>query len=182
LILEGDNDRADRLVSKLSAFLRQSLVSQPGEMVTVDQEFAANLNYLDIEMVRFGERLNVDVHIDEGAHHARVPSLMLQPLVENAVKYAIAPSEDGGTISLQALARRGRLILRVDDDGPGLPTEVRRSGHDPASCGVGLANTAERLIHIYGEEHQFEVGDRPGGGTRVEIAIPLTTDSSEVNP
>ncbi len=173
LILENDNRRADKLVARLSAFLRHSLMTEARERVTVDQEIAANLLYLEIEKERFADRLHFTTEIEEEARRALVPSLVLQPLIENAVKYAVAPREEGGSIRVRALARRDRLILRVEDDGPGLPAKVAARPESTASCGLGLANTAERLRHVYGDAHAFHARTGVNGGAEIEIDIPL---------
>lgn len=172
LVLEEDTKRADRLVSRLSAFLRHSLVSEAKEKVTIEQEISANLLYLEIEKTRFADRLDFTTEIEPEARHALAPSLILQPLIENAVKYAVAPREEGGHITVRAMARARRLILVVEDDGPGIPqsaTEIL----SPQSCGVGLANIARRLRHVYGDTHRFQISNRAEGGARIEIEVPF---------
>ncbi|RMF17368.1 MAG: hypothetical protein D6757_01375, partial [Alphaproteobacteria bacterium] len=148
LVLAGQAKRADRMLGKLSAFLRTSLVHHPEEKVTLEQELKALALYLEIEQVRFADRLRTRFRIDERANRALIPSLLLQPLIENAVKYAIAPSENGGTIEVAARIEGRTLVLVVRDDGPGSAPEGVSSG-----SGVGLKNTAERLAEIYGEAH-----------------------------
>ena len=121
--------------------------------------------YLDIEQVRLGDRLHVEVTVDASAMKVRVPSLLLQPIVENAVRHAIAPREQGGRIVVTPKHNDGRLFLSVDDDRPGLAMQ-------PNSTGIGLANTRERLVHRYGANHQFALEESPLSGLRVRIDLP----------
>ncbi len=167
LVLAGQARRADRMLGKLSAFLRASLVHHPEEKVTLEQELKSLALYLDIEQVRFADRLRARFRIDERANRALIPSLLLQPLIENAVKYAIAPSEDGGAIEVAARIEDRTLVLVVRDEGAG-----DNSGSAMSGSGVGLKNTAERLAEIYGSAHAFSYGREADGGFRVEIRIP----------
>ena len=167
LILDRDNHPATQAVSRLSAFLRHTLDQDPMKKVTLQQELEALDLYLGIEQLRFGSRLRLQRDIDPAALLALVPSLLLQPLVENALKYAIAPSEAGGTLHVGGRLNGPRLLLQVADDGPGLP--------DPAELGngrgVGLRNTRERLAVLYGDAARLAGRDaRPG--LRVEIELP----------
>lgn len=172
LVLEKDVLCANDMLSKLSAFLRYSLVNQPNQKVSLDNELEALTLYLDIEKVRFGARLTIHWKIAADCRQALIPSLLLQPMIENAVKYAVAPSENGGTITIRAEARDGALCLSVMDDGPGL------KGKKPVlpaqnSSGVGLRNTQSRLNEIYGDQHEFALIDRQPTGLEVSIRIPL---------
>ncbi len=170
LVLDKDTRGANRMLGRLSSFLRYTLVNQPTQKVTLEQELYALELYLDIEKVRFEDHLRLVWEIDEAAKPALMPSLLLQPLIENAVKYAIAPSEDGGMIAVSAAIDGGRLILKVCDDGPGLDAD---SAHDPKlSSGVGIANTRERLLQIYGDDHDFYLRNAEPSGLEVIISIP----------
>ncbi len=170
LVLAGETRNADRMLGRLSSFLRYSLVHTPEEKVTLETELNTLRHYLEIEKVRFADRLNVVYDIEERALRARIPSLLLQPLIENAVKYAIAPSEDGGLIEIAARIRGDELHLAVRDDGPGMADgEISVGG----GSGVGLRNTAERLEALYGARHVFRYGNRVPRGFAVEIVIPL---------
>lgn len=174
LILDRDNERANRTVSRLSDFLRHSLDdSDPMRLVPLEQELRALELYLDIEKVRFGERLTVERRIDDEALPALVPSLILQPLIENAIKYAVSPMEDGGTIRISARRRGDSLELAVADTGPGL--QPARSDRK-SSCGVGLRNVRERLQHLYGDRQSFTLEPNEPHGLIVRMVIPYRTD------
>ena len=181
LVLDKDTKGANGMLGRLSSFLRYTLVNQPTQKVPLEQELYALELYLDIEKVRFEDHLRLVWEIDEDAKRALMPSLLLQPMIENAIKYAIASSEDGGMIAVSARVEGGRLVLRVCDDGPGLdPDRVS----DPAlSSGVGIANTRERLSQIYGEDHGFELRNAEAGGLEVIISIPceLAAESEQDN-
>lgn len=171
LVLARDSELANRMVSKLAAFLRYTLVNQPDQKVTLEQELYALGLYLDIEKVRFDERLTTDFDVEERARQALIPSLLLQPLVENAVKYAVAPSEAGGTIAIKAQVKGGRLSITVSDDGPGMDTaEVKPLSL--LSSGVGLKNTKARLEEIYGPDHSLSLENREPSGLAVMITLP----------
>jgi len=135
--------------------------------VTLRQELDALNLYLGIEKLRFGDRLRLEFDVDERAETALVPSLLLQPLVENAMKYAIAPREEGGSVTIIAGIEGGGLRLAVVDDGPGLPPAMASNGR-----GVGLRNTRERLKVLYGDAHSVEVA-AASPGLSVEMRLPL---------
>jgi LytS/YehU family sensor histidine kinase len=168
LVLDGQNRTANLAVSRLSEFLRYTLDQDPMKKVTLRQELDALNLYLGIEKLRFGERLRLEFDVDERVESALVPSLLLQPLVENAMKYAIAPREQGGSVTIIAGVERGGLRLAVVDDGPGLPPAVANGN----GRGVGLRNTRERLKVLYGDAHSVEVADA-APGLRVEMRLPL---------
>lgn len=169
LILDNQNQTANRAVQRLSEFLRYTLDQDPMKRVTLRQEIEALDLYLSTERLRFGERLRLEYAIEEPALDALVPSLLLQPLIENAVKYAISPRESGGTIRIEGRVRGFMLEISVIDDGPGCNTESLVEGR-----GVGLRNTRERLAVLYGDRHRFAVlNTRPG--LRIEMALPLDT-------
>jgi LytS/YehU family sensor histidine kinase len=170
LVLDRDTRTADQMVQGLSAFLRHSLDSDPMHEVTLDQELAALDLYLGIEAVRFAERLKVEKDIAADCRSARVPGLLLQPLVENAIKYAVARRVEGGTLRLCAHREDDRLRLSVADDGPG-PSNGEPA---PSGRGVGLSNTRDRLRLLYGTAQSFEVVHRPEGGWEVRLSFPFT--------
>ena len=168
LVLDGQNRIANLAVSRLSEFLRYTLDQDPMKKVTLRQELDALNLYLGIEKLRFGDRLKLEFDVDERSETALVPSLLLQPLVENAMKYAIAPREEGGSVTVIAGIEGSLLRLAVVDDGPGLP--VGSTGGN--GRGVGLRNTRERLQVLYGDAHRIEIADA-GPGLRVEMRLPL---------
>jgi len=168
LVLDGQNRTANLAVSRLSEFLRYTLDQDPMKKVTLRQELDALNLYLGIEKLRFGDRLRLEFDVDERVESALVPSLLLQPLVENAMKYAIAPREQGGSVTIIAGMEGGGLRLAVVDDGPGLPPAAMNGN----GRGVGLRNTRERLKVLYGDAHAVQVGDA-APGLCVEMRLPL---------
>ena len=169
LILDGANKTANEAVTRLSDFLRYTLDNDPMSRVTLGSELAALDLYLEIEKVRFGDRLIIEKDVDLRATRALVPSLVLQPLIENAIKYAISPSEEGGTLRISARVQHGTLILRVSDTGPGLGN----GNNGQKSSGVGLKNTRERLQQLYGERQAFTLGPNEPSGLVITINIPF---------
>lgn len=172
LILERQTELANRMVSKLSSFLRYSLDNDPMQKITLRQELKALKLYLDIEKVRFEERLELLLEIDPEAEDALIPSLLLQPLVENAIKYAIAKTEDGGQLRIAAKVFAGELLLEVSDNGPGVKLV---GGQIPGANGVGLRNTRERLQELYGPHHSLRLGNAKPHGLVVSIRVPFET-------
>ncbi|MBO9517825.1 MAG: sensor histidine kinase [Porphyrobacter sp.] len=180
LVLLKQTEPANAMLTRLSGFLRHTLVTQPGGKVSVAQEVETLKLYLDIERMRFEERLRTVFKIEPAAAGASIPSLLLQPLVENAIKYAVSPQEEGARISLTAQVIGNRLRVTVADTGPGAQataTAARVSdallgSHNTVSTGVGLANIRDRLAQAYGEEHRFEIETPPEGGFTVIIEIP----------
>lgn len=159
LVLLEQTERANTMLSRLSSFLRYSLVGEREGMATVAQEMQALKLYLDIERTRFEDRLRTHFDIAPEAMPARIPSLLLQPLVENAVKYAVTPQEEGADIQVvarQIYTERGpRLELIVADNGSGLVDGKPGVTHE--GTGVGLQNIRDRLAQAYGDDHRFEL-------------------------
>ena len=170
LILDNQNKKANHAVTRLSEFLRYTLDQDPMKKVTLRQEIEALNLYLGTERLRFGERLRLEYAVEEAALDALVPSLLLQPLLENSLKYAVSAREQGGSVRIEGRVREGLLELSVIDDGPGMregaPTGQRR--------GVGLRNTRERLGVLYGENCRFAVLNAHPG-LRIDMALPLET-------
>ena len=169
LNLEGDTATANRMVGGLSSFLRHSLDNDPMQRVTVAEEVDAIRLYLGIEEIRFAERLRVEIEIAPECRSALLPSLLLQPLVENAIKHAVSKKIEGGTVRIAAHRAGARLHMSVADDGPG----NAHAGAPPR--GVGLRNTRDRLLVLYGEEQSFELRNRPQGGCEVQLSLPFET-------
>jgi LytS/YehU family sensor histidine kinase len=170
LILEKQTEDANRMVTRLSSFLRHSLDNDPMQKVTLNQELAALKLYLDIEKVRFEERLRLEDDVEPEASNALIPSLLLQPLVENAIKYGIARSEEGGRLRIAAKVFAGDLLIELSDDGPGVKLV---DGEIPDANGVGLRNTRERLSELYGEHHSFRLSETDPHGLTISIRIPF---------
>lgn len=172
LILDGANETANKAVSRLSDFLRYTLDNDPMSRVTLGSELLAIDLYLEIEKVRFGDRLVIEKSIEAKAQDALVPSLILQPLIENAIKYAITPSEEGGTLRISARVQHKTLVLQISDSGPGLGN----GNNGQKSSGVGLKNTRERLQQLYGDSQAFTLAPNEPRGLRITINIPYEVD------
>lgn len=179
LVLLKQTEPANAMLTRLSSFLRHTLVNQPGGKVTVAQEVETLQLYLDIERMRFEERLRTKFRIDPAAAQALLPSLLLQPLVENAIKYAVSPQEEGARISVTAQVIGPRLRIIVADTGPGLQGRASNLAHgrtgdlNTMSTGVGLNNIRNRLEQAYGEDHRFDLLTPPEGGFTVILEIPF---------
>lgn len=189
LVLLKQTEPANAMLSRLSSFLRYTLINEPGGRVTVAQEIETLKLYLDIERMRFEERLRTTFAIDPATHEALLPSLLLQPLVENSIKYAVNSQESGAEITISAQLVGPNLRITVSDTGPGLQSAttdnrlsgVNFDGGEQVSTGVGLANTRDRLGQAYGENHRFEVFDPPEGGFGVLIEIPAERRDEEAD-
>ncbi|NBC36986.1 sensor histidine kinase [Novosphingobium sp. FSY-8] len=181
LVLLKQTEPANAMLTRLSSFLRYTLVNQPSSRVTVAQEVETLKLYLGIELMRFEERLRTTFRIDDGCEEGLLPSLLLQPLVENAIKYAVTPSETGAEITIAAQMVGQNLRITVSDTGPGLQgmggdhrlSGMSFDGGEPVSTGVGLANIRDRLAQAYGTQHRFETYEPPEGGFAVTIEIPF---------
>jgi len=173
LILSESNENAKNMVNRLSSFLRYSLDNDPLQMVDLAHEINTMQLYLNIEKVRFEERLQVEFFVNEQAEAALIPSLLLQPLIENSIKYAVAEQEDGGKIQIKAEVFAEELLLEVRDDGPGIEME---NGKLPQFEGVGITNTRERLLELYGEDHSCIFAPAEPHGLKINIRIPYQTE------
>ena len=168
LVMTGKREEAERMILNLSNFFRTSLSGDPTEDVPLSAEIQLQRLYLDIEGVRFPDRLLVKVDLPERLRNACVPGLLLQPLVENAVKYGVARSRRPVTIGLAALEDSGGLVLTVENDGE--PGDVRA---EEQGTGVGLANVRDRLAARFGDRASCRWGPLPGGGFRVTLTMPI---------
>ena len=175
-LIGTDRHAAERVVSGLSELLRMSLSSASEQEVTLAKELELLTHYIEIQQIRFQDRLTVDFRIDPDARYALVPNLMLQPLVENAIRHGIAPRAAPGHVVVTAARRANRLELSVVDDGVGEKTN--RDHRD----GVGLGNTRARLLSLYGSDHRFEASGGVTGGFAVRIEIPYRTDMASKDP
>lgn len=164
-LVEEQPDVARRVIAELASLLRASLRTDGLHVVPLEDEMSFLERYLTIERIRFGNRLEVAVHIEPDARRAAVPSFVLQPLVENAIRHGIARRENGGHMWISAERVNGCLLIHVMDDGPGVPRQ-------PVREGIGLANTRRRLGELYGTEQSLALCERPGGGLDVRVEIP----------
>jgi two-component system LytT family sensor kinase len=174
LVLLKDTVRANAMLSRLSSFLRYSLVGEREGLATVAQEIEALKLYLDIERTRFEDRLRTRFDVSPEALEGRIPSLLLQPIVENAIKYAVTPLEEGAEIHIDARVMGERLIVTLTDTGPGLGDAPL---HDElpvttSGTGVGLANIRDRLQQAYGSDQRFEIAENVPHGLIVLVDIP----------
>jgi two-component system, LytTR family, sensor kinase len=168
LVLDKRNAEAEKMLLRLSRFLRHTVDADAVQKSTLASESAMQREYLIIESTRFGDRLKCHCETPASLGDCLVPSLLLQPIVENAIKYAIAPRSGEARLWLGGRAENGRLILYVEDDGPGLPPDIG------ARSGVGWRNTRERLATMYGGAAEMRILKGPrGGGVLVELDMPL---------
>ena len=172
LVLLKQTDQANAMLSRLSSFLRFTLINEAAAKVPLTQEIETLKLYLDIEKMRFEERLRTFFTIEPEVKDALVPSLLLQPLVENAIKYAVTPKEEGADISVVAQLVGQRVRITVSDTGPGLQPGQQDF---TLSTGVGMANTRERLLQAYGDDQRFEHYVKAGGGFEVLLELPYQT-------
>jgi two-component system, LytTR family, sensor kinase len=169
LVLLKQTEQANAMLSRLSSFLRFTLINEAEVNVTLTQEVETLKLYLDIEKMRFEERLRTGFEIDPAAANAMIPSLLLQPLVENAIKYAVTPQEEGADITIRAQLAGERVRIIVSDTGPGLQ---QGAVNPKTSTGVGMVNIRERLTQAYGDEHRFDTYTREGQGFEAVIEFP----------
>lgn len=167
-LMDEDVPGARRMIARLSELLRVTLASNGEPEVSLEREVEVLERYLDIERVRLGDRLRVEYAIDEAALAARVPALLLQPLVENAVRHGVAPVAEPGGIRIVAQIEGETLHLEVADDGPGLDEDALAR-----TRGIGLANTRARLEQRYGSAARCELAGGKGGGLAVRLALPV---------
>jgi two-component system LytT family sensor kinase len=169
LVVEGKSAAAASMIARLSEFLRMTLEASDAHEIPVAEELEFVRRYLEIEQVRFGARLRVSVEASAEAMGGLVPALVLQPLVENAVKHGVLAREGGGSVEVAVTREDGVLRLSVVDDGPGLPAG------GAAGRGLGVANTVARLAGLYGEGSRLALRSSPTGGLAATIEIPFRT-------
>jgi sensor histidine kinase YesM len=176
-LMRTDVDAADQMMDRLGDLLRMTLNSSNVQEQPLKEELEMLQKYLDIEQARFGNRLTVEMQIDPQVLDADVPNLLLQPLVENAVRHGIAPYARPGHLSIAALREAERLTIRITDSGDGVPPHRLTL----LNQGVGLANTRARLEHLYRGDHAL-VFSNMDGGFRVSVSIPFTVDRAIAEP
>jgi two-component system, LytTR family, sensor kinase len=164
-LISSNPEKAERMTERLAECFRYALAKHSRDLSTLDEELDFARHYLEIEQVRFGDRLRVQLSRGDATGSEAIPSLLLQPLLENAIRHGLAPVREGGCVSVHAHREGERLHLRVEDDGVGLRADVRH--------GVGLRNVQDRLRTMYAHAAEFLIGERPGGGTLITIVIPL---------
>src|SRR5262249_36077174 len=171
VLMRRDVELADRMLVQLSNLLRAMLTKNTAHEIKLRQELEVLGSFLEIEQVRFQDRLQVRMDIDPAALDSLVPQLFFQPLVENAIRHGIATRDGGGVINIHVERDDGQVLLRVQDNGP---------GWDPARGelveGIGLSNTRSRLQHLYGAGGRFEVKNAEGGGLIAAAALPFHTE------
>jgi len=174
LIIAGRADEAESMVLKLSNFFRQSLTLDATADISLAEEVALQRLYLDIEKVRFPRRLKAEFDIPEELEKARLPGLILQPIVENAIKHAVSPTRD--KVELRIVAREagpGRFTIEISNSGGGRPAQARNNANGIESTGVGIANVCQRLTARFGSLADCEFGSTAEGGYRVLLTLPL---------
>jgi len=167
-LMRKNPDGAERVISRLGDLLRFSLQHSRRQEVPLAEELEFLDRYLEIQRVRFQDRLSVRMDIAPDVGEAAVPALVLQPLVENAIRHGIEPHAAAGEVRIEARRVEDRLVLRVSDNGQGFPAD-----HGALREGVGLGNTRARLQQLYGDAHRFELGRAPEGGAEVTVAVPF---------
>ena len=170
-LIRESPDEAEEMVSQLGALLRMTLETAGLQEVPFKEELEFLKHYLDIEQTRFQDRLKVEMAIEPETLDGLVPSMILQPLVENSVRHGVAPRPEGGCIKIKAWRDNSLLRLEVEDDGPGL------NGDTPLKERVGLTNTRARVRNLYGDEHDLRLRNAAGGGLVVSLSIPFRTVS-----
>jgi two-component system, LytTR family, sensor kinase len=157
------------MIVGLSDFLRRVLKDSTRQQVPLGEEMEFTLKYLDIQKVRFAERLQLSVDVPAELYPAHVPTLILQPMVENAVKHGIAQRAQGGSIQIAASRSNGILTLSVCNDGPNLPADW-----ETTHSGIGISNVRTRLQSLYGEAFELSMRNQEGGGVAVSVSLPFT--------
>ncbi|HEX2207760.1 MAG TPA: histidine kinase [Longimicrobium sp.] len=166
-VMYEDVERADRMVASLSELLRASLRASRDQQIPLSEELEVLERYLELMRARFGERLRVEVNVEQGIGGARVPALLLQPVVENALRHGAPPPPEPAEVRVRAWRMGERLIVEVRDNGPGL------RGASAIGTGVGLTNTADRLRALYGDAQSLEFHEAPESGLIVRMTMPF---------
>ena len=178
-LIRSEPELAREMIVKLGRILR-ALLQERAAFVSLEEELAFTDDYLDIEMVRFGEKLRVVKEVADDALLLEVPSMLLQPLIENSIKHGLEPRLHGGTVTVRGRVTGGRLLLEVEDDGVGMnpdraPGNGTGDGIGREGMGIGMRNVRERMQVLYEGEADVEVVSRPGRGTRIRLLLPVLT-------
>ena len=175
-LLNKDPESARKMITRLGDFLRLTLENSGSQEITLQQEMEFLSCYLEIERIRFQNRLVTRLDVAQQTLAAKVPNLILQPIVENAIRHGIAPRSTPGLIEIEAKQRNGTLRIQVRDNGPGL--SKHRTSDILFKKGLGLANTETRLERLYGAAHLFDLSNNPDGGLIVTLEIPFHKDGA----
>jgi sensor histidine kinase YesM len=167
-LMQQDVRAADRILGQLSELLRHALDTAAIQEWALQEEVELLERYLDIQQARFGDRLRTSINIDPGAERTLVPSLILQPIVENAIEHAVARRRSGGLVEIRAATQDGQLALEVEDDGADNTSEQKTR----SNAGIGLANTSARLARLYGDDASLEMVAKPAGGFIARLKLP----------
>jgi two-component system, LytTR family, sensor kinase len=178
-LLNKDAEAARKMITRLGDFLRLTLENSGSQEVTLRQEMEFLSCYLEIERIRFQDRLVTHMDVAQQTLDAKVPNLILQPIVENAIRHGIAPRSTQGLIEIEAKQRNGALRIQIRDNGPGL--SEHRTSENVFKKGLGLANTETRLEQLYGQAHSFNLSNNPDGGLIVTMEIPFHLDGAGPN-
>jgi two-component system LytT family sensor kinase len=170
LILKADDSEAERMLSLLNNFLKTTVFQSERQEITLEEELRFVKDYLEIEKVRFSDKLEVKEDVAKETLQAHVPNFLLQPIIENAIYHGIAPKISDGIIQISAKKVERQLLICVEDNGPGLTFTKKKKSKE----GVGLKITKERLAHLFGTDHLFELENLVSGGVKVTISIPFT--------
>ena len=173
-LLHKDVEAADRMIARLGDFLRLTLKTSDDQIVNFEQELEFLKCYLEIEHTRFQDRLVIAMEVEPQALPVKVPNLILQPIVENAIRHGVARQSTSGHITIRAFRKNGRLIMQVEDNGPGLTTV----SNGPIS-GIGLSNTRARLERFYGEDYDLQIANATSRGVIVTLEIPASEATEE---
>ena len=179
-LVRFDPDTAREMILKLATILRR-LLHNTESFVPLREEVEFIDNYLDIEVVRFGrDKLKVMKELDPASLDAMVPSMILQPLVENCIKHGLSPKVEGGSITLRSRIIKSRLVIEVEDDGVGMGPAQQMTHGSAEGAGIGMANVAERLKVLYGDAAKIIIDGRDGGGTLVRLRLPILPHAEEL--
>lgn len=176
LVVEGNNEAATTMITRLADFFRATLEGPVGHEVSLEDELFLTKQYLEIEKLRLGDRLQVDMSVDPALFSCSVPHLVLQPLVENSIRHGIAPRRGAGTVSIVAGRDQGKLIVEVADDGLGKPSRSPSGNGD--HVGIGLKNIDRRLRELYGDAAGLELFWPRAGGCQAILKIPFRENSA----
>ena len=178
-LIHKNADAADKMIARLGDFLRLTLENSGAQEVSLQEELEFLKCYLEIERIRFQDRLTVHMEIEPQTLDARLPNLILQPIVENAIRHGISPRTSAGRIEIEARRLNGALQVQVTDNGPGLSSDSNTG--TIVKAGVGLANTQARLKQLYGDQHRLDLANAASGGLTVILEIPFREQISTQN-